>query len=344
MSFSVGYLHLAYFATEITLHRQILRTLSPPLTSPHSVTIPDPYLLHICRSAAKTRLISAMDFVNRLKPEHLQSFWYFASKVNFALIGTFGSLLWATSPNVQEAEFYKARLAEYRWTLGVSAKGADFMEFAVGVLDVGIGRVQQDQWKERYFKNNPDQAGAANGDTGSDNTSLGMIGLGMGAGLGSGAETGMTGTGSISTGSGITSPASIPPQYAPPPLPHMSPPVTGDEMDQDDDDDDDDEDDDDRRSFDNPPGGYRGHGSDHDMDMEFMGDSKFGRYDEPRAEDDRGSDGSGESPYTHSSRNHNHGYSPQHQQYQQHFHQQYGQSHGWQDTGTGTGVQSSTAQ
>ncbi|RPB27071.1 hypothetical protein L211DRAFT_766096, partial [Terfezia boudieri ATCC MYA-4762] len=177
---SNGYLHLAYFATEITLHRQILRTLSPPLTSPHSVTMPDPYLLHICRSAAKTRLISAMDFVNRLKPEHLQSFWYFASKVNFALIGTFGSLLWATSPNVQEAEFYKARLAEYRWTLGVSAKGADFMEFAVGVLDIGIGRVQQDQWRERYFRNNPDQASSANGDSGAENASLGMVGLGMG--------------------------------------------------------------------------------------------------------------------------------------------------------------------
>ncbi|KAF8244921.1 hypothetical protein K440DRAFT_479871, partial [Wilcoxina mikolae CBS 423.85] len=129
---STGYLHLAYFATEITLHRQILRTLS----TPNQV---DPYLLHICRSAAKTRLISAMDFVNRLKPEHLQSFWYFSSKVNFALIGTFGSLLWATAPSIQEAEFYKARLSEYRWTLRVSSRGADFMEFAVGVLDASAG-------------------------------------------------------------------------------------------------------------------------------------------------------------------------------------------------------------
>ncbi|KAH0558404.1 hypothetical protein GP486_004939 [Trichoglossum hirsutum] len=124
---STGYLHLAYFATEITLHRRIVRSLNPTTT--------DPYLLHICRSAAKTRLISAMDFVNRLKPEHLQSFWYFASKVNFALIGTFGGLLWATAPGKEEAEFYKSRLGEYRWTLRVSSKGAEFMEFAVGMLD-----------------------------------------------------------------------------------------------------------------------------------------------------------------------------------------------------------------
>jgi hypothetical protein len=96
---SIGYLHLAYFATEITLHRRIIRALASD-----SQAI-DPYLEHICRSAAKARLISAMDFVNRLTPQHLRSFWYFASKTNFALIGTFGSLLWATSPGREEAEW-----------------------------------------------------------------------------------------------------------------------------------------------------------------------------------------------------------------------------------------------
>ncbi|KAF2808634.1 uncharacterized protein BDZ99DRAFT_464474 [Mytilinidion resinicola] len=124
---TTGYLHLAYFATEITLHRRIVQSIDP-MTS-------DPYLLYICRSAAKTRLISAMDFVNRLKPEHLQAFWYFASKINFTLIGTFGSLLWATAPAHEEAEFYKTRLREYRWTLSVSAKRAEFLDYAVQMLD-----------------------------------------------------------------------------------------------------------------------------------------------------------------------------------------------------------------
>jgi len=124
---TTGYLHLAYFATEITLHRRIVQSLGPSTS--------DPYLLYICRSAAKTRLISAMDFVNRLKPEHLQAFWYFASKINFTLIGTFGSLLWATAPAHEEAEFYKTRLREYRWTLSVSAKRAEFLDYAVQMLD-----------------------------------------------------------------------------------------------------------------------------------------------------------------------------------------------------------------
>lgn len=76
-----------------------------------------------------------MDFVNRLKIEHLQSFWYFASKINFALIGTFGSLLWATAPSKQEADFYRLRLGEFRWTLTVNSKRARFIGFAVDSLD-----------------------------------------------------------------------------------------------------------------------------------------------------------------------------------------------------------------
>ncbi|KAI1649302.1 fungal-specific transcription factor domain-containing protein [Daldinia loculata] len=137
---SIGYLHLAYFATEITLHRRIIRSLE---TDSQAV---DPYVQHICRSAAKARLISAMDFVNRLTPQHLRSFWYFASKTNFALIGTFGSLLWATSPGREEADWYRRRLGEYRWTLSVSSKPGEskgLTEFAMGMLDISTGLLKK---------------------------------------------------------------------------------------------------------------------------------------------------------------------------------------------------------
>ncbi|KAK4693033.1 hypothetical protein P7C71_g4284, partial [Lecanoromycetidae sp. Uapishka_2] len=128
---TVGHLHLAYFATEITLHRCIVRSLSSTPT--------DVYLTHVCRSAAKARLISAMEFVNRLRPIHLTSFWYFPSRVNFALIATFGSLLLATAPCQEEADFYRARLSEYRWALSVSAKSAGFLSFAIESLESSTG-------------------------------------------------------------------------------------------------------------------------------------------------------------------------------------------------------------
>ena len=127
---STGYLHLGYFATEISIHRCIVQSLDPSTS--------DPYMLYICRSAAKTRLISAMDFVNRLKPEHLDAFWYFASCSNFALVGTFGALLMATSPGKEEAEFYKCRLREFQWTLGVSAEKAKWVEGAREVLKANL--------------------------------------------------------------------------------------------------------------------------------------------------------------------------------------------------------------
>lgn len=122
-----GALHLSYFATEITLHRCIVRSLTPETA--------DSYLSHICRSAAKTRLISAMEFVNRLRPIHLRSFWPAASRTNFALIGSFGVLLRITAPTKEEAEFYRLRLFEYRWTLSVSLKHAEFLDFALESLD-----------------------------------------------------------------------------------------------------------------------------------------------------------------------------------------------------------------
>ncbi|KAK3401613.1 fungal-specific transcription factor domain-containing protein [Sordaria brevicollis] len=165
---SIGYLHLAYFATEITLHRRIIRSIDASSSSSSGSTIAslsasvnsttsstagsnasniDPYIQHICRSAAKARLISAMDFVNRLTPSHLRAFWYFASKTNFALIGTFGSLLWATSPGREEADWYRRRLGEYRWTLSVSSKPGEghkgLTEFAMGMLDISTGLLKK---------------------------------------------------------------------------------------------------------------------------------------------------------------------------------------------------------
>jgi hypothetical protein len=126
-----GHLHLAYFATEISIHRRIVQALAD--AAPPG---PPPYMLFICRAAAKTRLISALDFVNRLRPAHLHAFWFFAAPFHFALIGTFGALLQATSPGAEEAWFYACRLNEFRWTLGVSARQAPWIAGALEALEV----------------------------------------------------------------------------------------------------------------------------------------------------------------------------------------------------------------
>lgn len=132
---SVGYLHLAYYTAEITLHRAILRA-----STPFSI---DSDIRMITRTAAGTRFTSALEFAKRLKNEHLQSFWYFSSSVSLAIIGTFAGILIATSYDDEERELYTARLAEYRWTLRISSNGADFMKYAVGNLDAGGQLLEQ---------------------------------------------------------------------------------------------------------------------------------------------------------------------------------------------------------
>lgn len=132
---SVGYLRLAYIATEISLHRRILLALFPST---------DPQLYRICRSVAHERFMFAIDFVQSLKPQHLSSFWYFASPQNFALIGVFGTLLLSTASSPEEGDFYRTKLREYRWTLKINSEnGARYMKPAMALLDANMGLLEE---------------------------------------------------------------------------------------------------------------------------------------------------------------------------------------------------------
>ncbi len=130
---STGYLHLAYWATEISLHRCIFRTLP---------NCNEAELTHICRKAAETRLTHAVAFVKALKAEHLQSFWYFASAFNFGLVGIFQSLLCIFADTRDEKETHLKILDEYRWLLRVSSKSAVFLEQAMAMIDLYAGGVR----------------------------------------------------------------------------------------------------------------------------------------------------------------------------------------------------------
>lgn len=127
-----GYLHLAYFATEITLHRRIILLLRPDTPAD---------LVRVCRSAAETRLQAAIEFVKELKPEHIHAFWHSLAAANFALIGTFALLLYVTLQLPEEAATYKDHLFNYRWILRVSAKGFDQALLAVDKLDMLIAQI-----------------------------------------------------------------------------------------------------------------------------------------------------------------------------------------------------------
>lgn len=109
-------LTLAYFAAEITLHRKIISTLR--LDTPKE-------LVQVCRTAAKTRLVAAIEFVRDLKSEHINAFWYTCSTGNLMLIAIFAALLYVTAQTRDEAIVVRDYLRNYIWILRVGSKSFD---------------------------------------------------------------------------------------------------------------------------------------------------------------------------------------------------------------------------
>ena len=131
---STGYLHIAYWAAEISVHRVVLRA-TPSCYE-------DAELRQICRTAAQARLTYSMKFVKSLKPEHLQSFWYFASAFNFALVGLFQTMFCITADTKEEMGEQWKVFEEYRWLLRVSSKSGVFLQQAMETMDVSTEGVR----------------------------------------------------------------------------------------------------------------------------------------------------------------------------------------------------------
>jgi hypothetical protein len=95
-------------------------------------------IVQICRSAAQARLSTALDFVKSLRAEHLQSFWYSASKYNFVLLGTFIGILLQSSTSSDEFEIFKDKFEEYRWVLRLAGKSSEILDRAASILSTSI--------------------------------------------------------------------------------------------------------------------------------------------------------------------------------------------------------------
>lgn len=135
---SNGYLQLAYFATELTLHRKIITAIYHQIIADKP---PPQELISVCRSAANTRLMASIEFVRDLKPEHIHSFWHSSSASNFTLIGTFAGLLFASAQSQEESNFYRDQIFNYRWILKISSKGFDQVGDALLQLDLVLNHI-----------------------------------------------------------------------------------------------------------------------------------------------------------------------------------------------------------
>lgn len=125
-------LTLAYFAAEITLHRKIITTLRQDTPKE---------LVQVCRTAAKTRLVAAIEFVRDLKNEHINAFWYTCSTGNLMLIGTFAALLYVTSKTKDESIIFRDCLRNYIWILRVGSKSFDRSSNALNRIHILLTQI-----------------------------------------------------------------------------------------------------------------------------------------------------------------------------------------------------------
>lgn len=135
-------------ALEVSIHRRIICETS-------SLDV-EPQLLSVCRKAARARLLSALDFVNGLKAQHLTSFWYFSSSPCLTLLISFGNLLLGSSADPEERQFYDTKLKEFRWTLKLNGEaGAKFMKPGLAAMVVD----PDDLWMRPQRELNDDSVG-----------------------------------------------------------------------------------------------------------------------------------------------------------------------------------------
>ncbi|KAK9458546.1 fungal-specific transcription factor domain-containing protein [Lipomyces oligophaga] len=119
---TTGYLHLAYYTVEITLHRAILRALEG---------CTDGVVIMQFRTAANDRAKAAVNFVKSLSAEYLEAFWIHSSRDCLVEIGQFIALLEVTAKNEDEVKLYKEYKEGFQWHLRVHSRAAWMFEYAL---------------------------------------------------------------------------------------------------------------------------------------------------------------------------------------------------------------------
>lgn len=119
---TTGYLHLAYYTVEITLHRAILRALEG---------CTDSVVIVKFRTAANDRASVAVNFVRSLSAEYLEAFWIHSSRDCLVEIGQFLALLEVTATSKDEAKIYHDYKEGFQWHLRVHSRAAWMFEYAL---------------------------------------------------------------------------------------------------------------------------------------------------------------------------------------------------------------------
>ena len=129
---ATGALHLAHAATEIILHRALIRAMGPE--TPES-------LQKALWSTARTKVHSAIELLNSLRPEHTAAFWGSAAAYQAAQIASLAALLWTKAESQEDLEWCRARMEDVRWALRVRGAAVPFARDALRLVERAFSSV-----------------------------------------------------------------------------------------------------------------------------------------------------------------------------------------------------------
>ncbi|KAI1626679.1 fungal-specific transcription factor domain-containing protein [Exophiala viscosa] len=129
-----GSLHFSYYGTMINVLRRLVRSTALGARCDNNEVLASIRQLGLATVQAATK------FVNDLRPDHLESFWYFTSPYLFSLLGSFTTLMLVTSLSTHERDFWQDTLNSYIWTLRTMSNSSEPMRYAANRLEGAILR------------------------------------------------------------------------------------------------------------------------------------------------------------------------------------------------------------
>lgn len=119
-------IYISNFSAQITILRPVLRLLSKIKNQQKVVDREFMGIRDIVFNRCVIIFENILRFVNELKAEHLQTFWYTSARVGFSYIVIFGYYLALISKNSTEYNRCIELLENYVWKLKINNKNAEF--------------------------------------------------------------------------------------------------------------------------------------------------------------------------------------------------------------------------
>lgn len=124
-------IYISNFTAQITILRPVLRLIA--MCKQKQLVVDDEFMKirDIVFKKSNTSVQNVLNFLNEIKAEHLQTFWYTSVRVGLSFIVVFGYLLAFISKDSEELDLCVDKLEDFLWKLKINNKNAEFFLHSV---------------------------------------------------------------------------------------------------------------------------------------------------------------------------------------------------------------------